>query len=277
MNKFSFTKMAGTGNDFIVIDNRSEVFKGDEQEFFEKICRRRFSVGADGVILIQNGKIAPVEMYYLNSDGRQAAMCGNGARCAAKYVFEKNIISERQFDIEAAGRVYSVSVGQEDVTVRFGSVSDYDPDLNLEVETEWQRGGFVISGVPHYVIFVPDVDKVDVEKYGRMYRRSPLFKNGTNINFVQRSGESSIKVRTYERGVEGETLSCGTGSVASAFIAYKRLSVRLPVTVETKGGILKVGSDDGWESILLTGPAEIVYEGIMDLTDAGDVYLRSLQ
>jgi len=267
MSEIKFTKMQGTGNDFIIIDNRSGMFSGSEHYFFEKICRRRFSVGADGVILIQNGKIAPVEMYYLNSDGRQAAMCGNGARCAAKYVFEKNIISEREFDIEAAGRVYSVSVGQEDVTVRFGSVSDYDPDLNLEVETEWQRGGFVISGVPHYVIFVPDVDKVDVEKYGRLYRNNPVFKNGANINFVQKNGENSITVRTYERGVEGETLSCGTGVVASSFIAHKKNNIKQPVTVATRGGILKVSTEDQWKSIFLTGPAEIVYEGtvVLDL------------
>jgi len=265
MNKIKFAKMSGTGNDFIVFDNRTGIFKGDEQRFFENICKRRFSIGADGVILVQNGKNTPVEMSYFNSDGRHAAMCGNGARCAARFAFEKGIVNQRQFDIEVAGAVYSANVGEESVSVLFGSLSGYNSDIDIEIEQEWKIGGFVISGVPHLVIFVPDINRVDVDKYGRTYRQSPIFENGANINFVQKSGESSIKVRTYERGVEGETLSCGTGSVASAFVAFKKLSLRLPVHVEVRGGILQIDTDDEWKSVILTGPAEIVYEGVIDL------------
>jgi len=255
--------MAGTGNDFIVFDNRSKIFTGRETVFFSQICRRRVSVGGDGILLVEKGKSTPVRMRYFNSDGKETAMCGNGARCAALFAREKGMVTETRFTLEAEDGMHGVEVKDREVTLEMVRPTDLQVKLGILREKEFLEGGFINTGVPHYVLFVQDVHKVDVENLGRLYRNHPVFPQGANVDFVQILEDNRIYVRTYERGVEGETLSCGTGSVASALITAERKEYKSPVTVLTRGGELTVRFDAGWKTVTLTGRVEITFEGVL--------------
>jgi len=258
-----FTKMAGTGNDFILFDNRAGFFTGQEKDFFNAICKRRFSIGADGVVLVETGTSAPVRMRYYNSDGQEAAMCGNAARCTALYALDKGIVSGTAFALEASDGVHAVSIDGREVTVQMIRIADFRTGFSILREPEFREGGFINTGVPHFVIFVPDVEKVDARETAPRYRFHPVFPEGANVNFVQLLDSGSIRVRTYERGVEDETLSCGTGCVASALMASGNPGYASPVVVETRGGRLTVAFDPDWKNVFLSGPVEIVYEGVL--------------
>jgi diaminopimelate epimerase len=259
--------MAGTGNDFIVIDNRNGRFTGRERAFFAFICRRRFSVGADGVVLAERGNNAPVRMRYFNSDGRPASMCGNAARCTALFAFGRGWVKKPAFDLEAADGIHPVRVRVREgkVTVRMSPARGFKTGLGICLAPEHREGGFVDTGVPHFVVFVDDVDRVDVEAEAPPYRHHPAFTVGANVNFVQMLQDGPIAMRTFERGVEGETLSCGTGCVAAALTAGKIYGRPSPVTVWTRGGILTVSFNADWTRIDLTGPAKTAFEGKLNL------------
>jgi len=261
--KIPFTKMVGTGNDFIVFDNRSQIFTGKETEFFASICQRRISVGADGVILLEDGKSAEIRMRYFNSDGREASMCGNGARCIVFFARTKGIVDKNNFFLEASDGVHWVKVNEKSVTLKMSKPTEFRPNPGILREPEFIEGGFINTGVPHYVIFVKNIDQIPVEKIGRFYRNHQIFLHGTNVNFVELLGENRINVRTYERGVEKETLSCGTGSVASALLAANKYGYKSPVRVFTRGGELTVNFDEKWEEVFLTGKVKIAYEGFL--------------
>ena len=263
LREIPFTKIAGTGNDFIVFDNRSLFFSGKESHFFSKICRRSVSVGADGILLLEDGVSAPVRMRYFNSDGWESTMCGNGARCIGFFVWEKKIVNKKSFSLEALDGVHRVRVEGEDVTVSMIRPHGFRSELGIIREPEFTEGGFVNTGVPHFVIFTDDVDRVDVNRYGPFYRKHEVFPQGTNVNFVQLLERKRIRVRTYERGVEKETLSCGTGCVASALITSRKYAYDSSVAVMTRGGELTVRFDEKWDDIILAGRVEIVYEGIL--------------
>ncbi len=256
----NFTKMAGTGNDFIVIDNFDKKFSGLEKEFFSRLCKRRWSIGADGLILMEKSKKADLRMRYFNSDGLEADMCGNAARCAANWAFLKNRVSCKNFLIETVKACLRARIGENfAVSVEMPLPADFTEPGILD-ENHWEEGGMIDTGVPHYVIFTSNVDNVDVARFGRKYRFHKAFSSGTNVNFVQIK-DDLLFVRTYERGVEKETLSCGTGCVASAVIAYKKYGRNSPVPVQTPGGMLTVAFDSSLENILLTGEAVVVFEG----------------
>ena len=261
--EIAFTKMTGTGNDFIVFDNRSRLCSGEESTFFHEICQRRTSVGADGILLVEKGDSAPVRMRYFNRDGSEATMCGNGARCAAYFAWKKGMVPDRSFSLEALDGVHRVIVEGERITLEMARPQGFQSKPGILRESELFEGGFIDTGVPHYVIFVQDVEKVDVDQLGSFYRNHDAFVQGTNVNFVQFLGMNRIRVRTYERGVEAETLSCGTGCVASSLITSRHHGYTSPITVLTLGGRLTVQFDEVWEKIFLIGPVEIVYEGIM--------------
>jgi diaminopimelate epimerase len=261
-----FTKMSGTGNDFIVFDNRSRIFSGEESEFFAAICRRRISIGADGVILLDEGIHAPVRMRYYNSDGKEAAMCANGARCSALYAYRKRFIRKDRFALEASDGPHEVKVNGERVRLQLAKPKNFETGFGIVREKGLREGGFLDTGVPHFVLFTDDpaeLDRLDVEALAPFYRNHPVFKEGANVNFVQRIDGPAIRVRTFERGVEGETLSCGTGCVASALIASKTFGIPSPVRVETRGGGLNVEFDDGWSKVFLTGPVRMVFDGTL--------------
>jgi diaminopimelate epimerase len=259
-----FTKMSGTGNDFIVFDNRNVRWTGRETDFFYAICRRRFSAGADGVILAEKGDRAPVRMRYFNRDGMEAAMCANGARCTAYFALHKGFVRENAFRMEASDGLHEVEVTGPTVRLEMGRPRDFRSGFKFEPGSGLREGGFLNTGVPHLVLFLegPSALKdLNVEATAPSYRNHRLFPGGTNVNFVQRISDDALEVRTYERGVEGETLSCGTGCVASALIAYASLNMPSPIRVITRGGDLRVEFDGEWKQVHLTGPVRMVYEG----------------
>ena len=257
--------MTGTGNDFIVFDNRNGRWSGRERAFFASICRRHESIGADGVVLIERGGAASIRMRYYNRDGREAPMCGNAARCAALYAVRKGMVRSPSFVLEASDGAHPVRVaGRRTVTVRMRPAEGYGTGLGIVREPEFSEGGFIDTGVPHWVVFVPAAERVALSAVAPYYRHHPAFPEGANVNFVEVRGGNRIAVRTFERGVEDETLSCGTGCVASALIVSRTHGYSSPVRVETRGGILTVAFDEEWRSIDLTGSAEVVYEGVLE-------------
>jgi diaminopimelate epimerase len=256
-----FTKISATGNDFILFDNRNGKLTGEKNSFFKDICQRRFSIGADGILLIENCEQFDFSLRYFNSDGYIGEMCGNGARAAAYYVFTKNL-APADMSFEVLGVPYRASVVDEWVKLFMPppvEIKEYPAVLQ---EDEFEEGGYLNVGVPHYIIFVPDVELIDVEKIGRKYRHHKyFFPWGTNTNFVQVVNNRTIKIRTYERGVEEETFACGTGTISSAILANKQKEIKLPMTVQAKGGLLRVNFDDKVTQIELEGMVDIVYSG----------------
>jgi diaminopimelate epimerase len=264
----AFAKMAGGGNDFVVIDNRALRIT-DAGELTRRICTRALSVGADGLILVESSARATFRMRYFNSDGSLAAFCANGTRCAARFAF-LNVIAGRKMTIETdAGIVGGEISDGGQVTLTLPAPWGFRPLKPLAVSNgaaqSIVRGSAITVGVPHYVVFLQgDLWSQDIVPLGRAIRNHPeLQPDGANANFVTVSDPHSIEVRTYERGVEGETLSCGSGVVASAVTSALFGKVRSPVSVLTRSGItLEVAFEirDGQaEDVRLKGDARLVY------------------
>jgi len=267
--RLSFYKMSGAGNDFIVADNR-DLKLGEEgrSQWIAALCRRRLSVGADGALLIEPAQgQGHFRMRYYNSDGGEAESCGNGARCIARFALHVGAAPPRM-KFETLAGLYTAEV-LEDGQVEIGMT---DPtDLRLGVALDFpDRPSVPVdhlnSGVPHAVAWVDDVESLDVERLGRAIRRHPAFAPaGANANFVQTLSAQSLRIRTYERGVEGETLACGTGCVAAAALGALRGRVKPPVAVLTRGGAtLTISFERDGERlahIRLRGEARFVYRG----------------
>jgi diaminopimelate epimerase len=260
----SFAKMAGAGNDFVVIDNRSGRIT-DATELTRRICTRRLSVGADGLILIETSAKATFRMRYLNSDGSQADFCANGTRCAARFAFV-NVIAPRKMTIETEAGVIGAEVSEGgSVTLSLPSPRGFVASRPLDVNGRRIEGSFITVGVPHYVIFLRgDLWTQQIEPLGRAIRmHRDLAPAGANVNFVVVRDSGSIDVRTYERGVEGETLACGSGVVASVATSALFGKVRTPVNVLTRSGITVevsftlAGSD--LHDVRLKGDARLIY------------------
>jgi diaminopimelate epimerase len=271
-----FTKMSGTGNDFIVIDHRQPfIAEGMQPEFARRICRRRFSAGADGLILIENSDTADFQWQFYNGDGSRAEMCGNGARCAARFAYVNKIAPATMRFQTTAGEIKAQVLDQSGATVkiRLTAPEDLRLQIPLAIGGSEQVLHFINTGVPHTVLLVGDATEVPVADWGRTIRFHELFQPaGTNANFVQVHDSGSIKVRTYERGVEDETMACGTGAVASALITALLDRAKPPVSVITSGGEqltihFSVTGEPGSRQldlsagIFLEGPAHVIYEG----------------
>ena len=271
-----FTKMSGTGNDFIVIDHRQPfIAEGLQSEFARRICRRRFSAGADGLILIENSDTADFQWQFYNGDGSRAEMCGNGARCAARFAYVNKIAPATMRFQTTAGEIEAQILDQsgETVKIRLTAPEDLRLQIPLAIGGSEQVLHFINTGVPHTVLLVGDASAVPVADWGRTIRFHELFQPaGTNANFVQVHDSGSIKVRTYERGVEDETMACGTGAVASALITALLDRAKPPVSVITSGGEqltihFSVTGESGNRQldlsagIFLEGPAHVIYEG----------------
>lgn len=259
--KIEFFKYQGTGNDFILLDNRTHEFDALDQGRIKHLCNRHFGIGGDGLILFGvNGK-ADFEMKYYNSDGRESTMCGNGGRCIVKFASHLGIHKTSYHFNSADGR-HEAEIDLE------GLVRLKMNDVN-EVETHMDH--FVLNtGSPHYVKTVADVMKFDVRDEGRSIRYSKDFaEDGINVNFVEILGADEIYVRTYERGVEDETLSCGTGVTASALVCAHNDNGFNRVEVKTPGGRLSVEFDktdeNHFKNIWLNGPADIVFKGEVEI------------
>lgn len=268
MVKIPFYKMNGSGNDFILIDNRKEVLSGiDLEGFASKVCARRYSVGGDGLILIEESKIADFRCSLYNADGSQAEMSGNGSRCAARFASLLGI-AKKEMTFETGAGILRAEVEEDHVKVGFPPPKDLRLNIRIDINGEILDGHFVNSGVPHLVYIVDDPEKIDIIKIGRGTRYHNLFlPAGTNVDFIGFSSRNMLKIRTYERGVEDETLACGTGSVASAIIANLLKGIRSPVSLRTKSGrdLTVHFKRDGerFLDILLEGDAMVVYEGEM--------------
>ena len=264
-----FTKMNGAGNDFVMIDNRAgEVELTSAQ--IAKICDRHRGVGADGILLIEAASnSADFRMRYYNSDGGEAEMCGNGARCFARFA-EKIAGAGKNLSFETPAGIIAAHLHGELVTLKMSEPTDLRLNVTLTVGDETKKIHFINTGVPHVVVPVANIEKVDVPRKGAAIRRHKKFTpKGTNVNFLERRGENKIAIRTYERGVENETLACGTGVVASALIFGATEKTSGPIGVLVRGGSeLSVDfrhDDEHFKDVTLTGPADFVFEGTIEL------------
>ncbi|MFH1981076.1 MAG: diaminopimelate epimerase [Pseudomonadota bacterium] len=262
-----FWKMSGAGNDFIIIDNRGGVMDGHDMAMItRKLCCRKLSVGSDGLILIEADPDADFRWRFYNSDGGMAEMCGNGARCAARFAVLNGIAGERMVFITAAGPI-EAHVTDSVVRVRMTDPSPLESDARLSLAGgDTVAYSFINTGVPHAVVPVTDIAAVNVVDLGRRIRRHDRFSPaGTNANFIQPIGEGAVAIRTYERGVEDETLACGTGAVAGALAASRRFGMRSPIRMKTRSGALLViyfnDTDEGFGPVFMEGDARIIYTG----------------
>lgn len=256
-----FFKYQGTGNDFVILDNRKGKHNGLTTSQVRFICDRRFGVGADGLMLLNTLAGYDFEMKYFNADGKESSMCGNGGRCLVKFAQQMGIMRSN-YSFLAIDGPHEATINMDGmVSLKMNDVSHVD----------FRRSHFILNtGSPHYVELTPNVMDLDVVKRGREIRYSPEFeKDGINVNFVEQLDEpDKILVRTYERGVEAETLSCGTGVTAAALVCHHNDNGFNRVEVQTPGGHLSVDFDiinDSFENVWLNGPAEKVFDGTIEI------------
>ena len=261
-----FFKMTGSGNDFILIDNRDEsIIIENMPDFVQNICLRVTSVGADGVIFIEKSDRVDFRWRFFNADGSEAEMCGNGGRCAARFGFLKGFTGEK-LSFETRAGIIDAEVKGEVVKLRLTDPHNLRINQLINMDGHPFEVNSINTGVPHVVHFVNDIEHFDVQTIGRQIRYHDRYQpEGTNANFVEVIDKHTIRIRTYERGVENETLACGTGSVASALISSWKGLIESPVDVIVKSSeILKVyfdKSERGFSKIYLEGTARVIYEG----------------
>lgn len=274
-----FWKLHGTGNDFIAIDGRFDNIDSNcYSEIAKRLCHRHFGIGADGLLVVKSSEYCDIEMVYYNSDGSRANMCGNGIRCFSKYVYDKKIISKDEFTVYTLdgekkiildtkeGNILSIKVnmGKPNFNPKFIPV-DTNKDKFIKEIIKIENKNFEISsvlmGVPHTVVFVEDLNKEEVYKYGPLLEKYSIFPKNTNVNFVKVDDEENIRVYTWERGC-GYTLGCGTGMTASVIISNILNKVKNIVNVKSEGGIVKIDISD---DVYMTGNAVKICEGTMEV------------
>jgi diaminopimelate epimerase len=253
-----FTKYQGTGNDFVMIDNRQNSFPKEDINLIENLCDRRFGIGADGLILLENDAKTDFRMVYYNADGNESSMCGNGGRCIVAFAKSLNVINDNETDFIATDGLHHASVlDNGTISLQMKNVEE------VKIENDYV---FLNTGSPHHVMMVEDLKNFDVKNNGAKIRHSDLYgKAGSNVNFVKQLSENHFALRTYERGVEDETLSCGTGATAVAIAMHatgKTQSHHIQLDVE--GGKLEVSfvNEGGiYTNVFLKGSATFVFEG----------------
>ncbi len=274
MDSFPFVKMSGAGNDFVVVDNRSLALNLTHEQI-ANLCHRRFGIGADGLLAAEPADQPGVDfrMRYYNADGGEAEMCGNGARCFARFVepWPRTDPARVRF-LTPAGLITGEFVGHD---IRVNLTAPTDLKLHRRADFGWSEVTFhsINTGVPHVVLEVPDIELAEVQALGRAIRYSKLFERGTNVNFVQITGPGELLVRTYERGVEGETLACGTGVTAAALIIHCVRGLALPLRVKVRGGdtltvnaiLENLADGETFRDVTLTGPATETFRGTVKL------------
>lgn len=258
--QITFYKYQAAGNDFIIIDNRLKLFDKNNTKLIKKICDRRFGIGSDGLILIELQNKYDFRMIYYNSDGHESTMCGNGGRCIVAFAKKINLINNEAFFLAIDGHHHAI-------------IEDSIVKLKMKDVTEVKRIGedFLLdTGSPHYVCFKSNISDIDVNTVGAQIRNRKIFKNkGVNVNFVEHKKENIFFVRTYERGVEAETLSCGTGVTAVAIAMHfsKKVSIN-EIILNTKGGVLNVNFNNNklhYKDVWLRGPYEYIYHGTLNI------------
>ena len=255
--KINFTKYEGNGNDFIIIDDRKEEFSEDNVLMISKLCDRKFGIGADGLILLRKHKVYDFQMIYFNSDGNESSMCGNGGRCLVSYALQLDIDLKTNSFLAIDG-VHKFKVVDNEIYLKMNDVKD------IVVKNGYN---FLNTGSPHVVQIVENVDEINVFEQGKKIRRQFQEMNGVNVNFVSFNNDI-IKCRTFERGVENETLSCGTGVVAVALYVFKKKKISdNKIIVSTKGGSLSVSfKNDGnsFQEIWLKGDTNKIFDGLIE-------------
>ena len=255
--KINFTKYEGNGNDFIIIDDRKEEFSEDNVLMISKLCDRKFGIGADGLILLRKHKVYDFQMIYFNSDGNESSMCGNGGRCLVSYALQLDIDLKTNSFLAIDG-VHKFKVVDNEIYLKMNDVKD------IVVKNGYN---FLNTGSPHVVQIVENVDEINVFEQGKKIRRQFQEMNGVNVNFVSFNNDI-IKCRTFERGVENETLSCGTGVVAVALYIFKKKKISdNKIIVSTKGGSLSVSfKNDGnsFREIWLKGDINKIFDGLIE-------------
>ncbi len=254
--QIQFYKYQGTGNDFILIDNRQQLFPKNNTKLIAQLCNRKFGIGADGLILLELSELHDFTMVYYNADGKEGSMCGNGGRCTVAFAHKLQII-ENETRFEAIDGLHEASILNDTVRLKMNDVAtveNYGDHLFLD------------TGSPHHITYVDDVKNVNVKITGSKIRYgAPYFMAGSNVNFVEKKTENTFKVRTYERGVEDETLSCGTGVTAVAIASHKANKTNgTKIILETLGGKLEVSFDvdnNIYKNVFLKGKATLVYNG----------------
>ena len=256
-----FFKYQGTGNDFVLIDDRDGSFPRNNQALIEQLCHRRFGIGADGLILLQNDPDYDFRMVYFNADGAEGSMCGNGGRCIVRFAHDLGVFEHETRFIAVDGE-HTAVVSDTDILLKMSDVSEIEDRRGLT---------YLNTGSPHVVRFVDELESLDVVAEGRAIRYDPAFPGGTNVNFAQVLDDHTVYVRTYERGVEDETYSCGTGVTAVALVARQQHSMPDPVAIQTIGGNLRVSfnavadNNKQFNTIYLIGPAKQVYAGTITI------------
>jgi diaminopimelate epimerase len=265
-DRIPFTKMHGGGNDFVLIDHRERFLPEAEQpRFARRVCHRQMGAGADGLILIEASPTANFRWRFYNADGSEPEMCGNGGRCAARFAVLTGIAPAEMSFETLAGTIKAEVKGRR-VKLLMAGVGDFILGQTIPLEGESLLGHFLKVGVPHVAVAVPDLDAAPVTGWGRAVRFHQLFAPaGTNVNFIRVEGPQTLRIRTYERGVEDETLACGTGAAASALIAARLGQVVSPVTVHTRGGealtIYFTPDGETFSQVYLEGDALVAYQG----------------
>ena len=260
--------MNGSGNDFIIIDNREPVIENSAKlDFVSQICVHKLSVGADGVIFVENSDTADFKWDFYNADGSSAEMCGNGGRCVAHYAYVRKIAPEKM-SFETTAGIITAEVKGSYVRIKLTTPKGMQRNLNIDLNGKTFKVDSLNTGAPHAIMYSDDITNEDVRGVGRGIRAHPIFSpEGTNVDFVQKLGEDMLYVRTYERGVEDETLACGTGVVASALLASEANLVKAPVRIQTQGGEVltvdfeKINEAGEFKDVFLEGSAKIVFEG----------------
>ena len=269
MRKIPFIKMAGAGNDFLVIHATKNL---DYKKLAQAACDRTNGIGADGILVLDKSPRADYKMRIINSDGSEAEMCGNGARCIAAYIMAKRKPKKKLFSLETLAGIILAEAKGEMAHVRLSEPTGYRPDVELEVNGKKLRVPYIDTGVPHTIVYVDGLQDIDVNKIGRTIRYHEIFApRGTNVDFVEQIDKNFVELRTYERGVEGETKACGTGAVASAIVTYLKSHPQLSdiknakVKVKTASGeILQITFDiiNGQiKNVWLKGSAKFIAKG----------------
>jgi diaminopimelate epimerase len=272
-----FVKVEGAGNDFVLIDNRECKYRLPFHNVAKILCDRHRGIGADGILLIEKSKRADIKVRYLNSDGSEGAMCGNGGRCVANYALNKQ--NRKKISIEMLGHIYKAEYFGENIRLYMMNPSKPVINIKFPIEKKVVVGSFIDTGAPHLVVFIQDLphgfgkklESIDVKTLGRHLRNEKLFlPNGTNVNFIEARKNRNIYIRTYEKGVEDETLACGTGSIAAAIISALKYKWNPPIKVcpQSKSELIinfqKAG--DRITDVFIEGKAKIVFYGKLNFS-----------
>ncbi|MHA7831443.1 MAG: diaminopimelate epimerase [Flagellimonas sp.] len=256
--ELQFFKYQGTGNDFVIIDNRQHIFPKNNTKLVAELCDRRFGIGADGLILLENDNMSDFKMVYYNADGAESSMCGNGGRCLVAFAHYLGVI-EQNTTFNAVDGLHHATVEGDIVNLKM---------IDVDNIHEKQNHSFLDTGSPHHVQIVTELEKFDVQKEGKKLRYGIYGESGSNINFVEQTMDNAFDVRTYERGVEGETFSCGTGVTAVALAMHESgKTVANEVHIHTIGGDLTISfekKDGKYSNIFLKGPAIQVFKGTIE-------------